>query len=293
MICNSCFTEIIGNGVKCSICNKDIHAECAINDGGIMCDNCYLDKEKKLVTNDYTFEVPSVIRRSYIEKYKSCPFKFYKQVIEGIEMPPNIYTQLGIDLHDLFDKASNDSGYLISDMMEDYNKIFKSYPKELFDGLFGKNKPDDMYKRGVDSIETFYKIIQDMPKPFKTEETLQFNVGEDLPIVQATPDRINMIDGKLHVMDWKTGNVMTGMKLSNDLQAPLYIYSIQQKYNLPVETFTFYYLKDAKERIYIRTNDDNYVCKVGKREYMINITDAIREVQHIFSQIKKVILIYQ
>ena len=56
---------------------------------------------------------------------------------------------------------------------------------------------------------------------------------------------------------------------------------------MPVRKFTFYYLKDNKERVFERINNDEYQCMVGKRKYIINITDKIREVQSIFSQIKK------
>lgn len=285
-LCNSCRTEVLAHQetTECMRCNKVIHKDCAINDDGTFCDVCYTLKQQEEVSNPvFDGTIPDVIRRSYIETYKSCPHKFYLQVIKGHDMPPNIYTQLGIDLHDMFDYASNNRDFTENDMVTVFNEHFATYD-DMFTEIADK---ETMYKRGIDSIETFYHVTADMPKPFQTEETLQFSVGEGLPIVQATSDRINMVDGRLHMMDWKTGGVMTGVKLSSDLQAPLYIYSVQQKYNLPVESFTFYYLKDNKERIYHRINDDNYVCRVGKREYKINITDAIREVQHIFSQIKK------
>ena len=285
MICNNCWNPISSNQeyVECKICNKSIHKECAIENDGYTCDVCLTTKLNDNKGKTIDFEMPKAIRRSYIEVYKTCPFKFYNEVILGHEMPPNIYTELGILTHEMFDKASSDRSYTKDKMISDFKEQFAN----LDDNLFTEIAPKDrMYNRGMDSIETFYEIISDMPEPYATEETILFGVGKDLPMVQATSDRVNLINGELEVIDWKTGQVMVGKKLSSDLQAPLYIYSIREKYNLPVRKFTFYYLKENKERTYERVTNEDYVCQVGKRKYNINLGDAIKEVQHIFSQIK-------
>jgi len=290
-ICNSCQTEITKEQktVKCEVCDKTIHKECAINKGGTFCDVCYLAKSEEL-TNP-TFDkslIPDVIRRSHIQTYIDCPFKFYNEVILGHKQPENIYAQIGIDTHELFDHASNATKYIKEDMYRDYKAKFDAYPDSLFETIIGDATKEDMYKRGTDSIETFYNILPNLPfMPYQTEQTLIFDIGSEFPNVQATSDRIDMVDGELEVQDWKTGNVMVGITLSHDIQAPLYIYSIKKKYNIPVRKFTFYYLKDNKTRTFERVNADDYICTVNKRIYKINLTDAIRQVQHVFSQINK------
>ena len=74
---------------------------------------------------------------------------------------------------------------------------------------------------------------------------------------------------------------MVGKKISSDLQAPLYIYGVRQKYNMPIRKFTFYYLNENKTRTFTRVTNDDYLCVVRKREYFFNVTDAVREVQKI------------
>ena len=46
-----------------------------------------------------------------------------------------------------------------------------------------------------------------------------------------------VIEGEngLELLDWKTGQVMVGKKLSSDLQAPLYIYGVMKHLNRHVE----------------------------------------------------------
>ena len=284
MICNSCQYPITsGDSVTCSVCLKPIHKDCAINDGGTFCDICYINRTEEKNNPTLSFDVPEVIRRSHIELYQTCPFKFYNEVILGHNQPENIYTKLGIDLHDMFDRANTDKSVNEQDMKDEAIQLIHKYDEALFIGM---SKAEAM-QRANDSIETYFHVTKNMPEPFATEETLQFSVGDGLPRVQATSDRVNKIDNELHVMDWKTGNVMTGMKLSTDLQAPLYIYSIREKYKLPVKSFTFYYLKDNKERRFDRVDHDKYVCEVGKRKYFIEIPEAIKTVQSTFSKIQK------
>lgn len=274
--------------VSCEVCSKTIHKDCAINKEKTYCDVCYLSKTEEVNIPVFEGEIPEIIRRSYIQTYLDCPFKFYNEVILGHEQPENIYAKIGIDLHDLFDKASNNLSYQKEHMLKEFHEAFDEYDEELFESTLGDASRETMLKRGLDSINGFYSILQTLPPtPYQTEQTLVFSVGDELPKVQATSDRIDIVDGEIEMLDWKTGNVMVGMALSNDIQAPLYIYSVREKYGLPVRKFTFYYVKDNKFRTFNRIDDDNYMCMVGKRQYNINLTDAIRKVQHVFSQINK------
>jgi hypothetical protein len=175
--------------------------------------------------------------------------------------------------------------------LEEMKSRFKNYDEELFDSGFASDNRTDLWVRTINSINTFFNVVlPSLPaQPFTTEETIEFSVGDDLPKVQFTMDRIDEVDGELEMHDWKTGRVMVGQKLSSDLQAPLYIYGTKAHFNKPVRSFTFYYLNENKTRVFERdpNNEDRYICRVGKREYYILLTDGIREIQRVFAQIKK------
>ena len=283
--CTNCFTPVEkGEGVKCNACNHFIHRDCAIKASGtFFCDLCYtvqLETPKTL-----EFELPERIRRTYIEIYRTCPQKFFKEVLQGHTQPPTCYTQIGIDLHDLFEKAVLDPSFRISEFLDAWSQIWLNYPDELFES---QEQMQNMSQRAIDSIETFYEVLPTLDKVFTTEETITYSVGDDVPNVEFTMDLITEnAQGNLDMHDWKTGNVMVGKKISSDLQAPLYIYGVQQHFNRQVDSFTFYYLKENKTRRFDRVDDDTFVCRVGKREYFIHLTDTIKEIKRIFNQIKK------
>lgn len=287
MNCKNCYTPIedLRKETKCTRCNEPLHKDCAIKDDGMYCDTCYLVKgEDKPAIQ---IEIPESIRRTYIELYRSCPYKFLKTVIEGHEPPPTIYTQLGIDLHEIFEDAC--LGQINKEeSVKRFYEFFHAYDDSLFEN---EEQRKTMEKRALDSLDTFFDVVlPTLPQtPFTTEETIRYNIGENIPDVEFTMDRVDEVDGELELHDWKTGNVMVGQKLSSDLQAPLYIYGVREHFKRPVRKFTFYYLKENKVRVFERSSHDNdlYICRVNKREYHIRLTDAIREVKSLFSRIMK------
>lgn len=286
MNCKNCFQPIADarKEVKCTICKANLHKNCSIKENDLhYCDICFTVKEQEKPRID--FEIPAVIRRSYIEDYKACPYKFYLTAIRGInDDSETIYNRLGIDLHSLFEQASNDRNYTLPDMLVDYASLWSSY--EVF-GLSDELK-DSMYNRGILCIHNFYNVLSLLPEiPYATEVQTVFDVGEDLPQISATIDRIDLIDNMLELSDWKTGQMLVGKKLTTDMQAPLYIYGAESHFNIPVRKFTFWYLQDNKTRVFERQADGSFVCTVKNRIYRIHPNNVVKEVQSLFSQIKK------
>jgi hypothetical protein len=286
--CKNCFTPVDGrSSVKCSECTQPLHKECAISFGGaLFCDVCFTVREEKPKSKFGEFTLPEHIRRTHIETYRSCPYKFYLEVLKDNPMPPNEYTQVGQDVHEVIEK------YILNQMEEREARAHMEHCFETYeDDLFTYKTREEMKKRSDDSLDTFFEFVVPhlFGDTFAVEETIFTNIGDDIPDVRITMDLITERDSELEMHDWKTGRVMVGKKLSSDLQAPLYIYSVQKKYGKPVRSFTFYYLQENKTRTFTRNpdNPDEYICMVGKREYKVSLTNAIREVKSIFSRIKK------
>jgi CRISPR/Cas system-associated exonuclease Cas4 (RecB family) len=286
--CKSCFGQIDGRSVKtCSECDGTLHKDCVITFGGVhLCDVCFTVAEEKSNSSQLgEFELPDQIRRTHIETYRSCPHKFYLEVIKGNKMPQNEYTQVGSDVHEVIE-AELHEGIGLSQAKVRIENYFAKYD----DALFENKTKTDMFLRATESIDTFYEaILPHIKNIYAIEEQIVFSIGEDIPNVSITMDLITEYDGELDMHDWKTGKVMVGKKLEADLQAPLYIYAVQKHFNKPVKTFTFYYLQENKTRTFVRseTNPDEYICMVGKRKYVVSLMDAIREVKRIFNRIKK------
>lgn len=286
MSCATCFQEIDKRKeINCSKCEKPVHKECASSVGSNkLCDACLIIHDERPSSKYGEFEMPKAIRRSHIETYKSCPYKFYQEVIKGKAMPPNEYTQVGIDVHDILEAVVTEN-ISLEKAIEWNNDNFKDYPDELFTS----KTRDAMFRRAERSIHTLFETVPYQDWEIVTaEETIEFDIGENIPKVQITMDLVTRDEKGLHLHDWKTGRVMVGKNLSTDLQAPLYINAVQKRFGEQVKSFTFYYLNENKTRTYHQTEEDpqTYVCQVRNRKYYINLTDTIREVKSLFSKIK-------
>jgi RecB family exonuclease len=303
--CNNCYSPIESKGKKCTECFGDLHADCANHtDDGILCDGCVAERvtilNKGITKHD--IEIPEVIRRSHIEEYRKCGYSLFLSLKEGVLKhnnegdddgeDDNSYNKIGKDLHNMFDEACKNPHFTIEDMKESFSLLWYNYDSSLFDqnlSLMNKEEfKEKMWKRAMDSIDTFYNVLPTLPRtPFQTEQNIIFSIGENIPKVSITMDRIDDLDGELHITDWKTGKVMTGKKFTTDLQAPLYIYAIKQFYGKPVKSFTLHYLSENKSRTFERVNDDEYVVRVINKEYRISLTEAVREVKSLFSHLVK------
>lgn len=288
MNCNSCNFEIGEKETvkECDVCGKHTHAFCLISRGEEkVCDLCYVKKAEE--RPGYSFELPEEIRRTYIEVYRKCPNKFKLEVLEGNAQPSRPYTQVGIDLHEIFEKALVDRSYQETDWWKDYNDIYLK--QHIEQGLYADEKEQIAFMaRAKACLNNFSLLLPSIPIPFKVEETLTFQVSEGLPKARFTMDAIiENENGGLDLIDWKTGKELVGKQLASDLQAPIYIHGVEQAYGRRVDSFTFYYLKEGKVRKFIRDEDGVFKCTVGKREYYIRLNEMIGELQGIFTQMKK------
>lgn len=286
MLCNSCQFPIGEKEtvVVCEGCAKRTHTFCLVPKGDKkVCDVCYVLEAQEPMA--YQFELPDYIRRTNIETYRKCPNKFKLEVLENNPQPPRTYTQVGVDLHEIFEKALLDRTFTEGKQVEEYHKYLEAH--RAMNLYVDEEEENAFTKRAMDCIRNFNELLPSIPKPLITEETIFYEVGEDLPKVRFTMDAIlEEPDGSLALLDWKTGKELVGKQLAEDLQAPLYIFGVEQKYGRPVSRFTFYYLKDNKVREFVRRADGVFVCTVGKREYKIDLNEMLGTVKSLFTRIK-------
>mgnify|MGYP003391013122 FL=1 len=271
---------------ECEACKKHAHVFCLISKGEQkVCDLCYIKETEEKPS--YSFILPEHIRRTHIETYRKCPNKFKLEVLEERPQPQRPYTQVGIDLHEIFEQAVKDRSFTHEHRVNDYKTIY--LPRQIEQSIFESEDEQRNYlKRAMDSLTHFDMVLPNIPMPFMVEETLQFNIDENLPKVSFTMDIVTENEqGGLDLADWKTGKELVGKQLASDLQAPIYIHGVQQHTGRRVDSFTFYYLRENKTRKFQRVDNDTFVCTVGKREYYIRLHETVGELQGLFTQMKK------
>lgn len=267
------------NKTLCVKCGVEICEDCSIKNK-FKCDKCS-DKAK--------IKIPDVIRRSSIEDYKACPYYFKLHVIDGNEPDQNVLARLGSDLHDLYEHIQrNDIEIKDIDSQTDWiiSSILEDYPD---------TDEDRLVERAKICNRSFTNLLPELKnKAIAFEERINYPIGENIPQVTIAYDRLEEDEnGDLHIVDWKTGKVMSGKKLTTDLQPALYLKAVKHRYGKMPKSFRLVYLSDVdkngnyKERVFTSIDGNRFVCKVGKKEYIQDISEQIKVVQKLFSQIKQ------
>ena len=275
-----CGTELTWeNTMMCVKCGIEICEDCG-TENKFKCEKCS-DKSK--------IKIPDVIRRSSIEDYKSCPYYFKLHVIDGNEPKQHVLARLGSDLHDLYEHIQR-GDITIEELPSQCDWIMSKIEEDY---------PDEDMKRISDKIEVcnnnFIKLLPTLTnKAIAFEERINFSIGKDLPQVTIAYDRLEEDEnGDLHIVDWKTGKVMSGKKLTTDLQPALYLQAVKEQYGKMPKSFRLVYLGDTdkqgnyKERLFTSIDGNKFVCKVGNKEYIQDIEEQIKVVQKLFAQIKQ------
>jgi RecB family exonuclease len=232
------------------------------------------------------YKLPPTIRRSYIDTYKNCPYRFYKEAIEKVVDKYNIYAQLGVDLHLLFDKHIKEPMTKVAMLLE-YQEIFDKYSPKYFSTPELKEK---MYDRGIASINGFFLISPTLPKPYKTEETLLLRLPNHDTKISCTIDRIEKErNGAYIIYDYKTGKTVHPSTTIKGMQLPLYIEAVRQNYEKEVSKFVFLYVSENKAIAFNNIGNGEYENVTEKREnhYRISIPKTLKETVKIVDKICK------
>lgn len=215
---------------------------------------------------------------SKIANYKQCPFKYKCENDTQIKLA---YRKDSPDL--VF-------GNLIHGCLNDFykrtakeNRNFETLRK-LFETKFKYNFPK--HNKVFKNKETIIKYVEESKKQFKTFLKNKLSKGEplvteDFPKYQMNPelelggkfDRVDLIDDKLVLIDYKTGKYKEDGQSDYEFQLNFYEYLLVKKYpEYKVGKKILFYLKENKIDEYERSEDLNKV-----EEEIINIAETIND----------------
>lgn len=253
--------------------------------GKELCDSCYADNNFRCEDCFKPEEMFSVIRRSHLEQYAGCPYSLYLQLVLGITPPMGKHAQLGVIVHELIEQMSDGSlGLGEAEMMLD-DKI-----------LEWNTSTDDEYsiitmeleEVGHNCLKNFNLIKAELHSDkMESEYNIKYSIDDDLPMISCTLDRIRWDkDGNIHIHDWKTGKPMSGKKLIEDLQPPLYIYGVYKEFGIMPKSFTLHYLNHNKHINYKQIDKMKYEVITTRSSYILDVEEALERTKKILKNIK-------
>ena len=122
-----------------------------------------------------------------------------------------------------------------------------------------------MYRnRGRASLAKVYEELKiNPPKPLAVEQAFTLKLGS--AIIKGQIDRVDEIEGGLHLIDYKAGAPKTLEKLGTEQKDQLYIYQLaaEEIWKKPVRRLTYQYLLDNSNVSFLGSEND--LAKVRER----------------------------
>lgn len=235
--------------------------------------------EKELIPNkvtistssEYEPELPTRFSFSQLAAFSKCPYQYKLGFIYKIPNFGKAVFSYGRTLHktledfykelatnmvsgqvDLFSAIQNKSGKEKIGELISFDDLMRIYENSWIDDWYqSKAEKEEYYAQGRESLRVFYDGVKDQPPKVKYLEkhfSLKLDgTNGEVYTLRGVIDRVDEVDGKWHIIDYKTGSSKD--KLDWDAKMQLLIYQVAaiELFNAEVEKLTYYYLDDNKE----------------------------------------------
>lgn len=211
---------------------------------------------------------------SQIESFENCPQQYRFRYIQKIPTTPSAALSFGDAIHKtmqaFYQAVKNNQDPQIKDLLKMFENNWISV------GYASKKHEREMKKKGEEILTAYFQKSYD-PKniPQDLEQLFTIKISPDLKI-GGKIDRVDLLDnGKLEIIDYKTGKMPSNEKLENSLQMTVYALAASDPgiYNKKPEevVMSFYFFENQEKVSTTRTKEQLEEAKkliLSKKEEM-------------------------
>ena len=209
------------------------------------------------------------LSKSKINTYLKCPLEFKFQYIDEIEVEPNVYMQIGTNVHLIAEKFSEKFGDEL-DGVDIENELVKiAFEENLYD-----------LDNHIENLATFFRevFVESDYKLFSQEEYLLDETHRFSGICDIILEDEN---GDLVVVDYKTGNSNSFSKYRRELC--YYKLLVENVCERDVSSVGIFFTKNGRLRLLDVCDEENKRKFLHSRE----IDDAIDTFYHVRNEVNK------
>lgn len=217
----------------------------------------WVDVQRDTPTTDEMPEAHKVTYLSFsqIDAFRICPMHYKMRYILNVPTPPNAALTFGTTMHNTMRAFYQ---WTTSAQFKTQNAKLQNKILELYDqywipmGFESKDQRNRMYTQGKTWLQDYVKksfdpneTVIDLEKSFSIKIAPDLRLGGRIDRVSRLPD------GRLEIIDYKTGAPRTQKDLDKDLQLAIYALAATDPdvYNQPIEqvSLAFYYFESGEK----------------------------------------------
>jgi len=239
---------------------------------GVMQGQQVMGTTKKLISSKTTSvksseNLPQTYSYSQLKSFQACPLQYRYAYLLKIPVKGKFTFSFGSTIHKTLQKffelvkqgVSASQGDLFgrseSKSLPNEQDLLRLYDESWIDDWYdSRAQHDEFYAKGKAALREFYHTWSVEKKvPERLEKGFKLLVGKH--IIKGVIDRIDRQDGKVEIIDYKTGK--SKEKLDWQTKEQLLIYQLaSQQAGDKVKQLTYYYIEDGRRLSFLGTEKD-------------------------------------
>lgn len=189
-------------------------------------------------------KLPRPLSHSSISLYGECPQKYKFKYVDKIPEKPKHFFSFGQSVHlalEWFYGGEDEKAPSLENLLKHYREIW------VKPGYRDENQEAEYFEEGRQILTRFHdKHAKSFHIPYSVEYDFNFEY-EGVPLTGKV-DRIDMLpDGRLSILDYKTGKKLAAGRLDVDSQLTMYQFAAESQLGEEVGELIFYHLPTLKE----------------------------------------------
>jgi len=189
-------------------------------------------------------KLPRPLSHSSISLYQECPQKYKFKYVDKIPEKPRHFFSFGQSVH-----LALEFFYGVKlPLPPSLDEVLKSYKDQWVSAGYKDQAQElEYFEEGKRILKEFHaKHAKDFHVPYFVEYAYTFEV-DGVPVTGRV-DRVDKLDdGRLRVLDYKTGKKLATGRLESDAQLTMYQYACETLLGAEIGELVFYHLPTLKE----------------------------------------------
>ncbi len=239
------------------------------------------------------YQLPKSFSYSQLKAFETCPYQYYLAFILKVPVRGKGVFSYGKTMHntlqkfmeilrqtnglgqgDLFDLSAQQVKKSSAKILPSVNKLMELYQANWIDDWYeSKRNKEKYYQLGKETLKGFYaKIKNNIPQVLELEKSFNFKLNNYT--IKGKIDRVDKLtNGKVEIIDYKTGTPKTDKTLKDKDQLLIYQLAAQEVFGWQVEKLTYYYLNDNSQVSFL--GSEKQLSKL--KDKMLKLIEQIRQ----------------